>query len=515
MDPDAVGQIPNHFRAEFDAFLDSLSTHCAEIYTRLTDLEARLAKVPSSADPSDVCRHIPTNVIPIVIAAIPADRLRPAAQSAPKVRKIASKFGISQGHNFFRALKDVAEFTCDWDAVLALLCRFASERRLKSVRGCPRCGLTLSDVQAARDHLKASDPYQTREATPLNTSTRSPPSSSTLPALRGITKPTSPSSARDTQEFEGDEERFHDNDQDKGVSPEYGRSTSNHPAERSPLDPRTPTRDAGSYHQDSTSEHQQYSTPERVLSKAEHLFDVDKSLDRIFEHQVSDLTQVSGIEKGSGEWDKQDDNASYDEEYDSFGFHPDDDGCESGGSRRETGDKSTHNKPEVAGSETSKVQARQAIQPATSPILVPKAYQITSKAASSIGEALGRDSKRRRTNVQPLMPPFAGQAVDAVRTEGEHLTTEYFDIAVGRIVESQGPRFNYIARRDVDAMLRRDYTMNEAIATGVSQADITILPTLIAGGQFMVYIVEQDLLTAIGAYPFCPSGSDEHRMRHG
>ncbi|KAK1952060.1 hypothetical protein LY78DRAFT_687051 [Colletotrichum sublineola] len=108
------------------------------------------------------------------------------------------------------------------------------------------------------------------------------------------------------------------------------------------------------------------------------------------------------------------------------------------------------------------------------------------------------------------MPPFAGQVVDAVRTEGEHLATEYFDIAVGRIVESQGPRFNYIARRDVEAMLRSDYTTNEAIATGISQADITILPILIAGGQFMVCIVEQDLRIAIRAYLFCPSGSDEH-----
>ncbi|GJC90251.1 hypothetical protein ColLi_13089 [Colletotrichum liriopes] len=530
---DPITQLSNHWRTEFTAFVNSLHANRNDIYSRLTRLEADLAKEPYSADPCDVRRHIPGNVLPIVVAAIPTSRLNLGTQNSPKVRKLAEEFGITenrllfsisydlaqQGHNFFRALANIARLTHDWEPTLELLCRCARERRLRPLVGRRRRGLTLNDVEAAQQHLRQRSPAKT-VAKPGPSRTRS--------AVASRTKAISPPPTEEEEDGETTPHRRHPS-RDPSLSPEHSRRAStptetDTPSQSSP-GWRVSGRNAESDHEGSIAE--KSSSAGKQVSEVENGgrgFN-DTLFDDNFEFEASHVARVNDIDNETRNYDdgpNGEADASDDEEDGSLGWNFDDSYPSSGGQTDSVDEDSPNPKttnPEIGSrpatttscapitdSATSKPSASQVTQSAP-PLVLDPAAQLATVQGTSTEEATDHRPKRRR--ISP-MPPMAGQAVDTVRTEGEKLATEYFDMAVGRIAESQGHRFNYLNKREVEKMLQDNYEANKPIAKGVSQAALTILPILAASDQWIICVVEQDLRKVTEAYLFDPSGSNEH-----
>ncbi|KAJ0298274.1 hypothetical protein Brms1b_013413, partial [Colletotrichum noveboracense] len=471
---------PSHVDAEvqIQAFVNSIITHRAKIYARLIKLEASLSQPPGAVDVCDVRRQLPLSISAVVLDAIPHDLLVLAAQNAPKVRNLAQTFGITekrllfdiaydrakQGHNFFRALAKLADLTSDWDGTLDILCRFATERRQRPTRGRPRPAVTFNDAETAERYLESqkspSNANHSASHQGSSTDNEAPQGEEHQRDVAGA--PATPGSESRNQSASRQDSPVRGQatqSQDQRDLP--GSSTTSSAAEKGFTTSEAQRDPAGSSTTPQSQPRSRPATPENgrtavASTNTETPPPVDRSSPR---------TGRSPLFADS--WGAE--HVSENDDYDPFA-----DGWQSQAAKVRNGKRVAAASPKSAGNsrtEQDPVEGYEGLDYNTyeddcvlgwnsedvadvancDPDSTDSTTAKTFETKSSSGASCSVEHRPKRlcvTNLQDTMAQMVGQGVDALRTEGQKVEPEIFDLVVGRLTESQGPSFNYVSTRD-------------------------------------------------------------------
>ncbi|GKT67392.1 hypothetical protein ColTof4_14322 [Colletotrichum tofieldiae] len=126
---------PEQFYNQINSFSSSVLAAVSDnrlVYLRLLDLEKQLARRPFTADPCDVRRHLPLELVPNLIQALPENVF--SGISGTHVLFSVGYDHSAQGQKFCHGLCDFAHLYTSYCDAISLLCDRASARRSKDNR---------------------------------------------------------------------------------------------------------------------------------------------------------------------------------------------------------------------------------------------------------------------------------------------------------------------------------------------------------------------------------------------